>query len=72
MCIGFKSIRLSMALTQVDMAKKADLSLRIISDLENGKLENPSPTTRRKLAEAYGVPLDHIPGGTATAAVPAA
>lgn len=45
------------------MALKTGLSIKLISNLENDRLPAPSPSTRRKLADGYGVSIDQIPTG---------
>ena len=48
--------RLSMNLTQIQMAAKAGVSFSTICSFEAGRLR-PSPTTIRKLSGAYGMTI---------------
>src|ERR1041384_7272321 len=48
-------------LTQAELAERAHLSERAISDLERG-LKSPQRATMRLLAEGLGLPLDEAHG----------
>jgi len=59
MDINVADIRKRLFLTQPDMAAKAGLSIRIISNFETGDL-NPSFRTTRRLADAYGLSFEEV------------
>jgi transcriptional regulator with XRE-family HTH domain len=48
--------RLAAGLSQAELAERAGLSARGISDLERGLRQAPYPATIRRLAEALGLP----------------
>lgn len=50
-----KELRERAALSQMDLAERAGIARATIADLEAGK-RPARPSTRRKLAEALGVP----------------
>lgn len=51
----FKALRASKNLTLRDVEKKADVSNAYLSQLESGKIKQPSPLTLHKLSEIYDV-----------------
>lgn len=51
----FKALRESHGMTLRDVEKKADVSNAYLSQLESGKIKQPSPLTLHKLAELYNV-----------------
>lgn len=57
--MNLKDIRISSNLTQEQASKLTDLTVRYISDLENGR-RNPSDKTKKKLARAYHVDVVDI------------
>lgn len=50
--MNLKAIRLESGLTQEQVAKLTDVTIRYISELESGR-KNPSDKTKIKLAKAY-------------------
>lgn len=50
-----KALRTSKGLTLRDVEKQIDVSNAYLSQLESGKVKQPSPTTLYKLAELYDV-----------------
>ncbi|MBN1416500.1 MAG: helix-turn-helix transcriptional regulator [Bacteroidales bacterium] len=50
-----RALRESKKLTLRDVEKKIDVSNAYLSQLESGKIKQPSPITLYKLAELYGV-----------------
>jgi transcriptional regulator with XRE-family HTH domain len=60
----FAKRRDELGLTQMEMAIRTGLSIKLISNLETGTLTTPKFATRRKLSEGYGVPTEEIPGGS--------
>ncbi|MDP4261781.1 MAG: helix-turn-helix transcriptional regulator [Bacteroidota bacterium] len=51
----FKALREAKNMTLRDVEKAADVSNAYLSQLESGKVKQPSPLTLYKLAEIYGV-----------------
>ena len=51
----FKALREAKSMTLRDVEKKADVSNAYLSQLESGKVKQPSPLTLYKLSEIYGV-----------------
>ncbi len=51
----FKALRESKGLTLREVERKTNVSNAYLSQLESGKIKQPSPTTLYKLAELYGV-----------------
>jgi transcriptional regulator with XRE-family HTH domain len=51
----FKALRGAKGLTLRDVEKETDISNAYLSQLESGKIKQPSPTHLYKLAELYGV-----------------
>jgi transcriptional regulator with XRE-family HTH domain len=51
----FKALREAKNLTLRDVEKKAEVSNAYLSQLESGKVKQPSPLTLYKLAEVYQV-----------------
>lgn len=49
-----KDLRIKAKLTQEQTSKLTGLTIRFISDMENGR-RNPSDNSKRKLAKAYRV-----------------
>lgn len=60
MTIQIKDLRDEKNLSQEELAKKADVSRTIISDLENGKKNNITLNTLKKIAEALEVQVNDI------------
>lgn len=54
----FKALRESKAMTLRDVEKMADVSNAYLSQLESGKVRQPSPLILHKLADIYGVNYD--------------
>lgn len=50
-----KALRESKGLTLRDVERKTEVSNAYLSQLESGKIKQPSPITLYKLAELYGV-----------------
>jgi HTH-type transcriptional regulator, competence development regulator len=51
----FKALRESKGMTLREVEKKADVSNAYLSQLEQGKIKQPSPLTLHKLSELFGV-----------------
>ena len=51
-----KAVREAKNLTLRDVEKKTDVSNAYLSQLESGKVKQPSPTLLYKLAQIYEVP----------------
>jgi len=54
-----RALRLEHALSQQELADKSHLSRNVIIDLERG-IRLARPSTVRKIAHAFGVPLSQI------------
>lgn len=54
----FKALRESKNLTLRDVEKKTDISNAYLSQLETGKVKQPSPINLYKLAQIYEVPYE--------------
>ena len=50
-----RQFRLEAALTQEELAERAEISVRAVSDLERGVNTAPRPFTIRRLADALGL-----------------
>ena len=57
---GFKELQERAGLTQVELAKKAEVTEAYISMLESGTHKNPSLPALKKLARALGVPVTEL------------
>ena len=55
-----RELRKANNLTMSELAKKSGTASSYISDLENGKIKNPSINKIEKIAEALGVSLDEL------------
>ena len=55
-----KDLRLSKGLTVKQLSNKSGLAVGYISDLENGKADNPSKLTLSKLANALDVSISDL------------
>ena len=53
--VYFKALREAKRLTLREVEKQTEVSNAYLSQLESGKIKQPSPTTLYKLAELYGV-----------------
>lgn len=62
-----RKIRRGRALTQEQLAARADLSPDVISRVETGQRE-PQPSTIRKLADALSVEVEYLTGAPAPVA----
>lgn len=51
----FKALRESKSMTLRDVERQADVSNAYLSQLESGKIKQPSPLTLHKLSEIYNV-----------------
>lgn len=58
--MGLKHARLSAGLTQVELAAIAAVDQRHISNLETGRVRNPSWDVVRRLSQALDVPPDTL------------
>ena len=54
----FKALRESKSMTLRDVERIAEVSNAYLSQLESGKIKQPSPLTLHKLSEIYGVSYD--------------
>ena len=57
-----KAVRERLGLSQRDAASRAGLRYQYLSNLENGRIENPSLDTLVRLAEGYGIGVDALIG----------
>jgi len=55
-----KTVRKQKSLTLRTVEDKTGVSNAYLSQLENNKIVNPSPTILHKLAECYGVSYEHL------------
>jgi transcriptional regulator with XRE-family HTH domain len=55
-----KTLREDKGLTQVDLAKRANVERTYIVKLESGNKKNPSLDILKKLAKALGVPVTEL------------
>jgi transcriptional regulator with XRE-family HTH domain len=55
-----KTLRESRDLTQVELAKRADVTQAYIAKLEAGEKKNPSLDVLKRLARALGVPVTEL------------
>ena len=55
-----RTLRLNAGLTQQELARLAGVSVETIVRLEGGRGRRPFPGTRRRIAEALGVPISEI------------
>ncbi|MEQ8906025.1 helix-turn-helix domain-containing protein [Ekhidna sp.] len=58
----FKALRESKGLTLRNVEKITDISNAYLSQLESGKVKQPSPNNLYKLSEAYEVPYETLMG----------
>ena len=56
----FKALREANGWTLREVEKLADVSNAYLSQLEKGKVKQPSPLMLHKLAEVYGVPYEQL------------
>ncbi|SFH37014.1 helix-turn-helix domain-containing protein [Pedobacter insulae] len=54
----FKALRESKGLTLREVERQTEVSNAYLSQLESGKIKQPSPLTLHKLSEIYGVGYD--------------
>jgi len=57
-----KKLREQKGLSQLELAKRADVAQAYISEMEAGDKKNPGIETLRKLAKALGVPVTELLG----------
>ena len=57
-----RAVRLRLGLTQSQAAGAADMSSQYLSDLEHGRVSNPTVETLGRLARAYRIGLDELVG----------
>lgn len=55
-----KALRQAKGLTLRDVEKETEISNAYLSQLESGKVKQPSPITLHKLAQYYGVEYDFV------------
>ena len=60
--VTLKRLRESKGLSQLQLAKRADVAQAYISEMEAGDKRNPGIETLRKLAKALGVPVTELLG----------
>lgn len=56
----FKALREAKGLTLREVEKATDVSNAYLSQLESGKIKQPSPISLHKLAQFYGVPYETL------------
>lgn len=59
---SIKELRIKNNLTMVELSKKCEISQSYISDLENGKIKNPSVVKIEKIAEVLGATTNELIG----------
>jgi len=57
-----KLCRFERGVMQLDLAKRADITYRRLSEIENGQAE-PQPDELQRIAEVLDVPLDTLLSG---------
>jgi len=57
---ALKNYRMQRNMTQADLSREADVSLRIINYIESGEQLNPKLVTLTKLARALGVSVEDL------------
>ena len=57
-----KLCRFERGVMQLDLAKRADITYRRLSEIENGQAE-PQPDELQRIAEVLDVPLDTLLAG---------
>jgi transcriptional regulator with XRE-family HTH domain len=57
-----RSFRAAAGLTQQQLATAAKLSVSVVTQIEQGKTDDPRLSTLRALAKALGVSLDKLAG----------
>jgi transcriptional regulator with XRE-family HTH domain len=57
-----KCLRRDLGISQRDAAAAAGMGFQYLSDLENGRIQNPSLQTLMRLAVAYSVGVDDLVG----------
>lgn len=55
-----KKLRIDASLTQEKLARKVGISRIYLSELENGRKNNPSTKTLQKIAKALGVSVTEL------------
>jgi transcriptional regulator with XRE-family HTH domain len=60
--VTLKRLREAKGLSQLQLAKRADVAQAYISEMEAGDKKNPGIETLRKLAKALGVPVAELLG----------
>lgn len=61
-----KKIREQLGLSQREGAAAAGMPSQYLCDLERGRIENPSLSTLKRLAQAYGIGVDQLIGQSLT------
>ncbi|MFD2146224.1 helix-turn-helix domain-containing protein [Mucilaginibacter antarcticus] len=56
----FKALRESKGMTLREVERKTEVSNAYLSQLESGKIRQPSPLTLHKLSETYGVSYETL------------
>lgn len=57
---NIKKLRTKLALTQDDLAKKADIKYTTLMKVESGTVNKPSVQTMAKIAKALGVSIEEL------------
>ena len=57
---NIKKLRTKLALTQDDLAKKADIKYTTLIKVESGTVNKPSVQTMAKIAKALGVSIEDL------------
>jgi DNA-binding SARP family transcriptional activator/DNA-binding XRE family transcriptional regulator len=53
--VAVREARIRTGLTQHELARKAGISVRALRDIEQGRVTEPRPASRRRLAQALGI-----------------
>ncbi len=57
-----RKVREQLGYTQREAAQRAGIRFQYLSNLENGRIANPSVNTLKKIAAAYGMGVDELIG----------
>src|SRR5215211_7406205 len=58
--VYLRDLRRARRLTLREVEERSGVSNSYLSQVENGHIRQPSPYVLQKLAEAYGVPYEHL------------
>jgi transcriptional regulator with XRE-family HTH domain len=55
-----KAARTAAGMTQMDVARRTDLSLQAVGDIERGIVRDPHISSLRQIARALGIPVTQM------------